>query len=157
MQGAQQHVGVEHIDPHGRAHPVRVERRRAGGAVCRLLLESDDAVLVVDIGDAEARGFLGRYQGRGNGDVGRVLLVPGDHVAVVHLIDVIAGEDDRVTGVFGFDALEILEDGVRRALVPVLVDPFHGGKDLDVLAQFGGEDVPAVADVAVQFQGLILC
>ena len=47
--------------------------------------------------------------------------------------------------------------GVGRALVPVLVDALHGRNHLDVLAQLGREDVPAVADVADQFQRLVLC
>jgi hypothetical protein len=54
----------------------------------------------------------------------------------------------RVRRGFGFDALEILEDGVRRALVPVVVHALHGRQDFDVFAQFGGKNVPAVADVA---------
>ena len=83
--------------------------------------------------------------------------MPVEHLAVVHLVDVVAGEDQGMLGRFGLDALDVLEDGVGGALVPVLVHPLHGRNDFDVLAQFGREDVPAVADVADQFQGLVLC
>ena len=86
-----------------------------------------------------------------------LLPVPVHHLVVVHLIDVIAGEDQRLLGRFGLDALEVLEDGVGGALVPVLVDPLHGRDHFDVFAQFGREDVPAVADVADQFQRFVLC
>ena len=60
-------------------------------------------------------------------------------------------------GRFGLDALEILIDGVGGALVPVLADALHGRDDFDVLAKFGREDVPAVADVADQVQRFVLC
>ena len=83
--------------------------------------------------------------------------MPVEHLAVVHLVDVVAGEDQDVLGRFGLDALEILEDGVGGALVPVLVDALHGRNDFDVFAQLGREDVPAVADVADQFQRFVLC
>ena len=79
------------------------------------------------------------------------------HVAVVHLVDVIAGQDQDGFGRFGLDALEILENRVGGALVPVRMHAFHGGNHLDILAQFRGQNVPAVADVAGQFQGFILC
>ena len=83
--------------------------------------------------------------------------VPVQHLAIIHLVDVIAGQDEGKVGSLGFDALEILEHGVGRPLVPVLMHPLHGRNHLDVLAQLGGEDSPAVADVADQFEGFILC
>ncbi len=65
---------------------------------------------------------------RGNGDVGagvRVLLL---HAGVVHLVDVVAGEDEDVAGLLGADGIDVLEDGVGGALVPALGDALHGGE-----------------------------
>ncbi len=74
-----------------------------------------------------------------------------EHEAVVHLVDVIAGEDEDVLGLLGADGVDVLVDGVGGALVPGLGDALHGGQDLDELAEFVGDDrTPALADVAVE-------
>ena len=157
VQRLQQHIGIEDVDPHGGADHGGIEARALGVAVLRLLLEAHDAVVLVDLGHAEARGFLRRHLDGGDGDVGLVRAVPVQHLAVVHLVDVVAGEDQGLLGRFRFDALEILEDRVGRALVPVLVHALHGREHFDVFAQFGREDVPAVAHVADQVQRFVLC
>ena len=78
------------------------------------------------------------------------------HQPVVHLVDVVAGEDQHVLGLLGADGVDVLVDGVGGAQVPVLAHPLHGRQDLDELAQVAGHDVPALADVAVQRQRLVL-
>ena len=79
-----------------------------------------------------------------------------EHQPVVHLVDVIAREDQHVLGLLGADRVNVLVDGVGGAQVPVLAHPLHGRQDLDELAQVAGHDVPALADVAVQRQRLVL-
>ncbi len=79
------------------------------------------------------------------------------HEGVVHLVDVVAGEDEHVLGLFGADGVDVLVDGVGCALVPALGDALHGGEDLDELAQLVGDDgAPAFADVAVERESLVL-
>jgi hypothetical protein len=73
------------------------------------------------------------------------------------IVDVVAGDDQRKLGAFGFNALEVLEDRVGGSLVPVLADPLHGRQHFDVLAELGGKDVPAVAQVPDQVQRFVLC
>ncbi len=76
---------------------------------------------------------------------------------VVHLVDVVAGEDEDVAGLFGADGVDVLVDGVGGALVPGLGDALHGWEDLDELAEFVGDDgAPAFADVAVEGERLVL-
>ncbi len=80
-----------------------------------------------------------------------------EHAGVVHLVDVVAGEDDDVLRLFGADGVDVLVDGVGGALVPGLGDALHGGKDLDELAELVGDDrAPALADVAVERERLVL-
>ena len=78
------------------------------------------------------------------------------HQPVVHLVDVVAGQDEDVLGLLAANGVDVLIDGVGGAQVPVLADALHGRQNLDELAQVAGHDVPALADVAVQRQGLVL-
>ena len=57
------------------------------------------------------------------------------HLAVIHLVDVIAGQDDDVARVFALDRVHVLVDGVGGALVPVLADALLWRDDLDELAR----------------------
>ena len=61
--------------------------------------------------------------------------VPVQHLVVVHLVDVVAREDQGLFRRFGLDALKILKYRVRRPLVPVLVHALHGRQHFDVFAQ----------------------
>ncbi len=79
------------------------------------------------------------------------------HEGVVHLVDVVAGEDEDVLGLLGADGVDVLVDGVGGALVPGLGDALHGREDFNKLAEFVGDDgAPALADVAVEGERLVL-
>ena len=80
-----------------------------------------------------------------------------DHEGVIHLVDVVAGENHHILRVIEIDETDILVDGVGGALVPGL------GLGLGVGRQHVGPapvavQVPglAVADVVVELQGLVL-
>jgi hypothetical protein len=80
-----------------------------------------------------------------------------EHEGIVHLVDVIAGEDDDVLGFFGADGVDVLVDGIGGALIPRLGDALHRREYLDELAELVGDDgAPALADVAVERKGLVL-
>ena len=54
-----------------------------------------------------------------DGNVGLALFVIGDHGAVVHLINMITGQDQDVRGVVRANELEILIHGVGGAPIPM--------------------------------------
>ena len=56
----------------------------------------DDAVLVVDMHDAEAGGLHARHLEAADGHIGAAVDMLLQHQLVVHLVDVIAGQDDDV-------------------------------------------------------------
>src|SRR5262249_4919534 len=89
MQKTQQDIGLENIDPHRRADHRRIENGALGIAVFRLLFEGGDAAILGDFKHAKTVGFLGVNANAGEGDVGVVLVVPVEHLAVIHLIDVV--------------------------------------------------------------------
>jgi hypothetical protein len=69
---------------------------------------------------------------------------------------VIAGEDEDVLGLLGADGINILVNGVGGALIPLIADALHGGKDFDELSYLAPEYVPAFADVAVERKRFVL-
>ena len=87
-----------------------------------------------------------------------MLLMVLHHGGIVHLIDMVTGEDDHIVGVVPVDKVDVLVNGVGRALVPaaLLVVALIRGQNLG--AGMGLVQVPglAVADVFIQLQGLIL-
>jgi len=71
------------------------------------------------------------------------------HLAVVHLVDVIAGENQDVLGLFGADGIDVLINGVGRALIPLIADALHGRQHFNKFTDLAAQNVPAFADVAV--------
>ena len=71
-----------------------------------------------------------------------LLPVRVDQLAVVHAVEVIAGEDQVVVGVDAGEVPGRLADGVGRALVPVrVVRRLLGREDLDEAAREAVEPV----------------
>ena len=122
----------------------------------RLLEEPGDAIGFVDRDDAEALAVLDRHFDRRQRDLRRHVLVEAEHLLVVHLVDVIAGEHDDVARVLADDRVEVLVHGVGRALIPVLADALLRRQDLDELAELLRHHRPALADVAVERERLVL-
>ncbi len=78
------------------------------------------------------------------------------HAAVIHFVNVVAGEDEDVLGLLGADGINVLINGVGGAHIPVVADALHGRQDLDEFADFAAEDVPAFADLAVERERFVL-
>ena len=127
-----------------------------GPGLPRLLEEVGDAVLLVGLEDAELADLAQRHRDGAHREVGVPLQVEADHLPVVHLVDVVAGEDQDVPRLLLLDGVDVLVERVGGALVPVLVDPLLGRQHVHVLVQLGAEEVPADAEVAVESAGLVL-
>ena len=125
--------------------------------ILRLLDEGDDAVLVVDMHDAEAGRLHARHFEAADGDVGARVDVLLEHHLVVHLVDVVAGEDDHVFGAVGLDDVDVLVHGVGGAVVPlVLGDALARRQDVEALVALRPEEVPAALQMADQAVRLVL-
>ncbi len=77
-------------------------------------------------------------------------------ICVVHLVDVVAGEDHDVFRPLFLDGVDVLVDGVGGALIPVLVDALLRRHDVDELAQLAATTIPAEVDVPVEAHRLVL-
>ena len=147
-------AGSENVNPHRGQTVLRIVRHRR--RLARLLQKALDAVLVVDLHDAEVGAFAQRRGDAADGQIGLVVQVCLDHVAIVHFVNMVAGQDENVFRIGFLDAVNVLVNGVGRALVPVLVDALLGRQHVDVLLELAAEKTPAGGNVAVQAAGLVL-
>ena len=85
-----------------------------------------------------------------------LLEVEPQHLRVVHLVHVIAGEHDDVSRDLALDGVQVLVHGVGSAEIPVLADSLLRRQDLDELAELLGDDTPPHADVAVERERFVL-
>ena len=103
-----EHFGIEDVDTH---------RTEVAPGQRRLLFKTDDAAVLVGLHDAKARRFIRRHFQRPNRHIGALLLMEGDHIVVVHLVDMIAAEDDDVVRLVMAEEIEIQLNGAGRARV----------------------------------------
>ncbi len=119
--------------------------------------EGNDAVLFVDMHDAEAGGLHARHLEAADGDIGAGVGVLLEHQLVVHLVDVIAGQHDDVLGRVAADDVEVLVNRVRGAGVPLgLRHALAGGQDIEALVALGAQEVPAALQMADEAVRLVL-
>ena len=128
------------------------ERFRMG----RLFFEADDAPVLVRLDDAELPGGDGRihFDG-GNGDVRAGIDVLLEHLLVIHFVDVVAGKDEDVIGLLAADGIDVLINGVGRALIPMLRNAHLRRENFDEFAETH-EGGPAAPDVAVEAERFVL-
>src|SRR6266481_2498464 len=119
-------------------------------------LEADDAPILIDLNHAELLSCLlhGNLDGA-DSHIGAGVHMPLKHLGVIHLIDVIAGENEDEFGALAADRVDVLVDSVGGALIPLLRDAHLRREDLDVITK-AREGRPARADVAVQAERFVL-
>ena len=154
-QEVEQEFGVEHVDAHrGERHVGLAGHRRR---ILGLFEEVDDPVGLVDVHHAEARRLLARDFEAADGDVRAALDVLGEHLLVVHLVDVVARQNDDVARRVVLDDVDVLIDRIRRTEVPgVFRDALARRQHVEALVALGTEEVPAAGQVPDEAVGLVL-
>ena len=148
LQKCLQDAPLEDIDAHGRVGAL---------GLLGLLLEFIDRAVLAGIHNAKAGGFLERNLAHGDGAVGITLLMEAEHGGIVHLVNMVAGQDQHVIRVIALDKRDVLIDRVGCALVPFGILALGIGRQ-DLHAAVRGVQTPrlAVADVLIELQRLIL-
>ena len=117
--------------------------------VLGLFLETDHAVVRIYLDNAEFRGFGHGHGDSGNGQKGCTAQVEIDHLIDVHLVDVVAAKDGHQVRPFVGNQVDVLENGVGGATVPVVAGTHLGGHQVHVLVQ-ARVQVPGGRNVLVQ-------
>jgi len=111
---------------------------------------------VVDPHDAELARLRARHRQASDRHVGPVRPVFLNHPRVIHFVNVVARQDQRVPGRRFLDCVHVLIDRVGRSLIPHLGDPLLRRDHLDILAQLPAEEPPPLIEVPVQARRLVL-
>ena len=128
-----------------------------GGRIRRLLEKSRYHVILIDGHDSESARFGPRHFYASNRDIGTGRNMLAQHHLVVHLVDVIAGEDHHVLRRITLDDVDILKNGVRGSFVPEsLGDALRRRQDVETLVTFRAEKVPALLQVTDQRMRFVL-
>ena len=106
--------------------------------------------------DPELVRLLERHLHAANRDVGPALLVKGDQRTVVHLVDVVPGQNQHGLGPLLVDDVEILVNRIGRAAVPELTELLLRRHDVDELAELAVQIAPAALHMLNQGLRLIL-
>lgn len=100
---------------------------------------------------AEAAGFTAGHFNTGDGTLGPVFHVFSQHLGIVHLVDVIAGQNHHVLGggFVGRENIDVLIHGIRCSAIPeFFVNPLLGRQEVDKLVGFTAQETPAALQVA---------
>ena len=148
LQILHQFLAVEDIDTHGSLGAV---------GLLGLFTELVNGIILIGAHDTEAACLLDRHVDNGDGAIGAHLLMIAEHLGIVHLIDVVTRKNENILCIIAVDKLQILINGIGSAAVPVsAVLTLIGGEDLH--AAVSAVEIPrqTVADVLIEYQGLIL-
>ena len=166
--------GVEHRRDHVRPEVDAVLRQPAPERLLRedvdahrgqvalgllgLLLPFGHAVVLVEREDAHARRLRERHPADRDGHVGPLAPMGGHERLVVHLVDVVAGQDDDRVRVVVLDDVEVAQHRVRRAAVPLRHPAARDVRLEQLHAAAVAVEVPraAEADVVVERARVVL-
>jgi hypothetical protein len=79
-----------------------------------------------------------------------------DHPVVIHLVDVISREDQNTIRTGLVDGIDVLVNCISGSLVPGTANPLLGRQDLNIFLQSMGKKGPAVANVPLKRERLVL-
>ena len=109
----------------------------------------------VGLDDAEARGFAHRDRYAGDGGQGILAAVEVDHLAHVHLVDVVGAEDQHHVWAKDLHQVEVLVNAIGGAPVPAFARAHlrgHDGHEVGV----GAARTPGALDMLDQRLRLVL-
>jgi hypothetical protein len=150
----EQEVGVEDVNPHRRQTAILIIRHRLG--IGRLLEEFLHPVRLVDLHHTELRTLFQLDRNAADRAIGPVRNMVLHDLRIIHLVDVIAGEDQDVIGTRFLDRIDVLVDRVGCPLVPVLIDSLLRGQNVDELIEFAAQKPPAQVQMPIKTGRLVL-
>ena len=107
--------------------------------------------------DAEFAGILARHHQTANGDIRARIDMLAQHLFIVHLVDMVARQNDHVARRVTLDDVDVLIDRIRRAFIPQhFRNALAGGQNVEAFIAFGAHEVPGALHVADEAVRLVL-
>ena len=150
----EQRAGLEDVDAHRGEAAVGVARNAE--RVLRLFIEATDPALFIDPHHAEMPAFGNRHGYASKRAIGVRPAVFLEEQRIVHLVDVIAGEDEDIRRVRLLDGVDVLVDGVCGSAIPEFAQTLLRRQDIDEFTEFPAEESPRAVDVPIETGGLVL-
>ena len=94
-----------------------------------LLLKFDNPVIGIRVHDSKAAGLFQRHINDRHSQTGMLILVLSEHVVIVHLVNMVARENEDIFGVDAVDISHILVYGMAGPQEPAI--PLLGGIGLE--------------------------
>src|SRR2546429_6011571 len=113
-------------------------------------------MFAVNADDAETVDFIWINLNCGKSHIGAGVLMLLEHESVIHFVDMIAGEDQHMFGLFGADRVDILINRIGSALVQLFTHPLHRRQYFDELVHLAAHDIPAFTDMTIQRESFVL-
>ena len=146
---------LENINPHADERAVGMARHRR--RIPRFFHERENAVVLVDMHDAEAGRLAARYFKTADRHIGALVHMLLQHRLVIHFINMVAGEQHDIFRVIALDDVEVLIDGVGRAEIPVIFrDALARRENVEAFVTLGAKEAPAALQMADEAVRLIL-
>ncbi len=114
----------------------------------RLLNEAVYSRQRVDPQDSEATGFLYRHRHTADRDTSSACGVMGDQLPVIHFVNMISRQYQRVAGTLRLHEIEVLIHRVGRPGVPGLVNALLRRPGVDELTERAREEIPSGGEMS---------
>ena len=148
-------IGVEHVNAHARQRHIGVARGRL--RMLGLFMEGDHALLIVHRHHAEFPGILDRHIDAGHRHVGRIGGMKRQHFAVIHLVNVVARQDQDIGRIVVAQDVHVLEHRIGGTAVPHgFVDALLRRHQLDELVELAAQETPAAMQMLQQAVRFVL-
>ncbi len=145
---------VENVDAHRRQTVIRSVRH--GLRMRRLLMKIGDPPILADLHDPEARSIIERHGNAADRHVGPRCRVLIEQVAIVHLVDVVAAQNQNMIGVGSPNRFQILIHGIGGSSIPMLADSLLRRQHVDEFTPLAREAAPSLMQMPVQAHRLVL-
>jgi len=130
---------------------------RQGRWVVRFFDKIGDYVIVARMEDAKARGLLFRDLDTGDRASTSVLNVVRQGDRIIHLIDVIASQNNRVVAIETFDYFLVLMNGISGSLIPdVAAHSLIGRQNLYEFIELAAQKTPGHLNVPNEAMARVL-
>ena len=157
-------IGAQLLEEEGPGETVDPHRCQAHSGLAgklrwlrRLLAELEDPRGGIDSHRPKLSRRADRHGERRDGDIRTGVVVGGHKRAIVHLVDMVAGEDDDESRRGHLEGVDVLENRIGGAEIPTLVDALLRRENVEELAEVTTEiAVPTEHEVPIEAHGLVL-